>query len=147
MAAADTPPVTVAVLGYGGLLPFVAAAVGTWLPVSWAPAAAFGFMTYSAAMLAFLGGLQWGIALPAGADRDSERLVAGALPVVVAALAVPLGVRWGAVLLLAGFVLFLTWDRSRNRTRMPSWYIPLRNRLTAGVALCHLAFIAHFVLG
>lgn len=141
------PPAPLAMLGYGGLLPFLGTAVGTWLPVGWAPAAAFGFMAWSAAVLAFLGGLQWGIALRPGADRLAERLGVGALPVVAAAVAVPIGVRWGALLLLAGYVLFLAWDRRRNRGLMPDWYVPLRMRLTAGVVICHLIFLGRYVPG
>lgn len=147
MSDTASPPVAVVLLGYGGLLPFLATAIGTTLPVSWAPPAAFGFMAYSAAMLAFLGGLQWGIALHPHADRFVERLVVGVLPVLAAALAVPIGVRWGALLLLAGYVLFLAWDMPRNRGLMPGWYVPLRIRLTAGVAICHLIFLGHYVLG
>lgn len=147
MSDTAVPPVAVSLLGYGSLLPFLATAVGTTLPVGWAPAAAFGFMAYSAAVLAFLGGLQWGIALQPGAGRLVERLIVGTLPVLAAALAVPLGVRWGAVLLLAGFVLLLVWDRKRNHGLMPAWYVPLRIRLTAGAAVCHLVFLGHFVTG
>ncbi len=54
--------------------------------------------------------------------------------------------RWGAVLLLVAFVLLLAWDRPRNRALMPAWYGPLRTRLTAGVVLCHLLFLGHYVL-
>ncbi len=146
MADTAAPPAILSALAWGGLLPFVATAAGTWLPVAWAPAAAFGFMAYSAAILAFLGGLQWGIALRPDADRVSERLVAGVGPALAAALAIPLGVRWGAVLLLVAFVLLLAWDRPRNRALMPAWYGPLRTRLTAGVVLCHLLFLGHYVL-
>lgn len=147
MPAAASPPTAVALLGYGSLLPFPATAIITTLPVGWAPAAAFGFMAWSAAVLAFLGGLQWGIALRPGADRFTERLTVGILPVLAAALAVPIGVRWGAMLLLAGFVLLLVWDRRRNRGLMPAWYVPLRIRQTAVVAVCHLVFLGHFVSG
>lgn len=147
MSDTTSPPTAVAVLGYGGLLPFLATAIAATLPVSWASPAAFGFMAWSAAVLAFLGGLQWGIALQPGADRFAERLTVGILPVLAAALAIPLGLRWGVVLLLAGFVLLLVWDRRRNRGLMPDWYVPLRIRLTAAVAVCHLVFLGHFVAG
>lgn len=146
MSETAAPPATVVWLGYGGLLPFLATAVGTWLPVGWAPAAAFGFMAYSAAILAFLGGLQWGIALRPDADRVTERLAVGVLPALAAAFAIPLGVRWGAGLLLVAFLLLLAWDRQRNRTLLPAWYVPLRIRLTGGAAVCHLVFLGHYVL-
>jgi len=147
MTAAAHPPAAIAMLGYGGLLPFLAGAVGVWLPVTWAPAAAFGFMAYSAAILAFLGGLQWGIALRPEADRLAERVTVGVLPALVAAVALPIGVRPGAWLLLAGFLLLLAWDLYRNRALMPAWYPRLRIHLTAGVAACHLAFIANVLAG
>ena len=146
MAESARPPTVVAVLGYGGLLPFAATAVAAWLPVGWAPVAAFLFMGYSAAILAFLGGLQWGIALQPGATRPAERLTVGVLPALLAAVAVPLGVRSGAGLLLAGFLLLLAWDLPRNRATMPAWYGPMRLRLTAGVALCHVVFLAKFAV-
>lgn len=147
MSSDATAPTAITVLGYGGLLPFVATAIGTWLPVWWAPAAAFGFMAYSAAILAFLGGLQWGIALRADAEHVTERLLVGVLPALAAAVAIPLGVRWGAGLLLVAFLVLLAWDRHRNRAVMPAWYLPLRIRLTAGVAICHLVFLGHYAFG
>lgn len=147
MSETAKPPVAVTVLGHGGLLPFLATTIGATLPFAWASVAAFGFMAWSAAVLAFLGGLQWGIALQPGVDRFAERLSVGILPVLAAALAIPLGLRWGVVLLLAGFVLLLAWDRKRNRGFMPDWYVPLRIRLTAIVAVCHLIFLGHFVTG
>lgn len=139
-------PGSVALLGYGGLLPFLGAAIGAWLPVGWAPAAAFFFMGYSAAILAFLGGLQWGIALQPGADRLAERVMVGVVPALIAAVSLPIGVRRGAVILLIGFLVLLLWDLHRNRSLMPGWYPRLRIHLTAGVALCHLGFIARFLL-
>jgi hypothetical protein len=138
-------PRVVALLGYGGLLPFAGAAAGTWLPVAWAPTALFAFMAYSAAILAFLGGLQWGIALQPGVDRLAERLAVGVVPALVAALALPIGVRRGAPLLLLGFLALLAWDLWRNRAVMPAWYPRLRWHLTAGVAACHLLFLAKFL--
>lgn len=141
-----SPPAAVALLGYGGLLPILGAVIGAWLPVAWAPAAAFFFMGYSAALLAFLGGLQWGIALQPGIDRLAERVTVGVLPALVAAVSLPIGVRRGAIILLIGFLALLIWDLQRNRSVMPDWYPRLRIHLTAGVALCHLAFIGRFLL-
>lgn len=147
MPEARNAPAPIILLGYGGLLPFVGGAIGTWLPVAWAPAASFAFMAYSAAILAFLGGLQWGIALRPDADRLAERVTVGVLPALVAALALPIGVRRGAIVLLAGFLLLLAWEVFRNRTLMPGWYVPLRVRLTTGVVACHAAFLAYFHIG
>ncbi len=147
MSDSASPHPAVTTLGYCGLIPFLVTVIGATLPIAWAPVAAFGFMAYSAAVLAFLGGLQWGIALQPGVDRFAERLSVGILPVLAAALAIPLGLRWGVVLLLAGFMLLLAWDRKRNRGFMPDWYVPLRIRLTAVVAVCHLVFLGHFVTG
>lgn len=145
MTALSAAPRNVAWLGYAGLVPFVAGAIGPWLPVWWAPAASLGFMGYSAAILAFLGGIQWGVALRAGADRLAERTVVGVLPALAGALAILLGARWGGGLLLAGFLLLLGWEAHRNRALLPGWYLPLRVRLTAGVAACHVAFLAQFL--
>ncbi|MDZ7828624.1 MAG: DUF3429 domain-containing protein [Halofilum sp. (in: g-proteobacteria)] len=145
MPDARNAPAPIVLLGYGGLVPFAASAIGTWLPVAWAPTASFAFMSYSAAILAFLGGLQWGIALQPGVDRLAERVIVGVLPALVAALALPIGVRWGAPLLLAGFLVLLAWDLHRNRAVMPAWYPRLRWQLTAGVAACHVLFVAKFL--
>jgi len=139
-------PRPVALLGYGGLIPFAASAIGAWLPVHWAPLAAFVFMGYSAAILAFLGGLQWGIALEPGSDRCTERLTVGVLPALVAAVALPLGVRSGSILLLVAFLLLLGWEFGRNRAAMPAWYMRLRLHLTAGVALFHLVLLARYAM-
>lgn len=144
MPGTSSRPTAIAVLGYGGLLPFLGGAIGIWLPVSWAPVAAFGFMGYSAAILSFLGGLQWGIALQPETGRLRERLIVGVLPVLVAAISLPIGVRWGAPILLLGFVLLLVWECLRNRTSMPAWYLPMRIRLTVIVAACHVAVLGFF---
>ena len=146
MSNVPAAPRTVALLGYGGLVPFLATAIGLWLPVAWAPVSAFLFMGYSAAILAFLGGLQWGIALQPHMDRPTERLVVGVLPALAAAVALPLGVRSGTVLLLVAYLVLLAWDWRRNRRRMPGWYVPLRVRLTSVVAACHLVLLAKYAI-
>ena len=53
-------------LGLGGLVPFVAAALGAWLTGDgrWA----FGGLLYGAIILSFLGGIQWGLVLGEGAE-------------------------------------------------------------------------------
>lgn len=126
-------------LGLGGLLPFLATSAGLW----WTDDERFlqvGVL-YGAVILSFLGGIQWGFALPA---RDGEgasgRLLWSVMPSLLA---------WGAVMLdpLTGPIgigigVFLTWlyeQRPLLRGLLPDWYRHLRHVLTVVVVGCTLA--------
>lgn len=131
-----------AVLGYGGLLPFYGCAL--WLHGPDLPGTAFAaalFIGYGAVILAFLGGTLWGYAVNVPAPRKFQRLVVSnvvALFAVSAAMfAPPLA---AAVLLALGQVSLLLYERWQAES--PGWYIRLRTRLVLAVLPAHGILIA-----
>lgn len=137
-SSAPIPP-AVAWLGYGGLLPFLAlAAVGLWAPSTpWWSAA---LLAYGAVILSFVGALHWGFAMAQSGLSATERthcFVWSVVPSLMAWPATLLPPAAGAVLLITGFAAHLVQDhRLAARTLLPTWYLPLRWRLTVTACTC-----------
>ena len=86
---------------------------------------------YAALMLAFAGGVHWGLALVPEVARPSLRFGAGVLPMAVAWVALMLGQFVApaaalAVLILAYLATILTEHRAARRLLVPSGYVWLR---------------------
>lgn len=122
-------------LGWAGVLPFLAGAVGPWFGLTIEPFTGHSLLVYGAVLLSFLGGIHCGLAL-----RDDEpaleRLAASAAPVLVAWVAALAGGRTGLVLLAAAFAGLLAYDFvATRRGAAPHWYPALRWPLTVVVVL------------
>lgn len=129
-------------LGMGGLAPFLVLAValvaGASLPlIGGEPAIRAALMAYAVAILSFLGGVRWGIAMGYGDARLATRdYVIAVVPAIIG---------WGATLLPAtpglwtmalAFVLLGLMDYGLAcRTVAPEWYGRLRLALSAAVSL------------
>lgn len=147
MDSVKLSPSTAGLLGYAGLIPFVFAAVAIHGPWPGTALSAHVFISYGAVILAFLGGIQWGLTLSPGIERATERVVVGVLPSLLA---------WSALLLLpttpatvalaTGFVALLLWERRRCPVATPAWYNGLRTRLTLVVLVCHGVALAGIVM-
>ena len=126
-------------LGYLGLTPFVIGAVTALLSQELVSLAFQAFVLYSIAILSFMGGVHWGLALITG-TRQSTRLLISVVPVVAAwicliALPAPLTL----AVLGGGFIAQWLIDRPiLAELPIPSWYLEMRPRLTYVVAGCHL---------
>lgn len=131
-------------LGLAGLLPFIAASLGaTAFQGDWADRSLLALLAYGATILAFLGGVHWGLAL---LDEQAERVQRlryglGVLPSLMgwAALLVTfIGLpRTGLLLMLAGFVATTAVEaRASRRGLMPHSYMWLRWVLSGGVVVC-----------
>jgi len=123
-------------LGYAGAA-FIPLVLGVaWIDPDFLAVAKRLAAIYGGVILGFLGGVQWGLALRSGVPRIGvRRLVASVLPSLwsVGAMTLPLGAC--LLMLLAGFVLFLAYESlERGDDVYPSWYLPLRTRLTACIA-------------
>ena len=136
-----TPP-TVAWLGYGGLLPFLALALAVWTGV--APHFGWGgaLRTYAAVILSFVGALHWGFAMALAGLSPAQRQAAFVWSVVpsllgwVALLVAPVA---GVLLLVVGLLAHYAQDRRMARwAPLPAWYLPLRLRLTGVACGCLL---------
>lgn len=137
MDSVKLSPRTATLLGYAGLIPFVLAAVAVYAPWPGTSLSAEVFIAYGAAILAFLGGIQWGLALAPGIGRATERLIVGVLPSLLAWFALLLPAPTATIVLAAGFAALLFWERRRCPVAGPGWYPVLRFRLTLAVLVCH----------
>jgi Protein of unknown function (DUF3429) len=131
------------VLGFAGLVPFVALAImiqlgpGTWY-VYWMTALSY----YGAVILTFVGALQWAYAVKRSARGGSARLQYGfsVTPALIAWLSLLLPV-WTAMQLQAGGLL-VCYAFDRNMARfdpVPAWFLRMRAVLTL-VAAASLTF-------
>ena len=148
-------PLLAIALGVGGLIPFLACAVGILLFSGQVPAPrlVLAMIDYGAVILAFLGAVHWGLALagdplgtPIAAGAVTRRLTLSVLPALIgwAALLIPLvasPVLALAVLLLGFLLTTLVEARAARVGLMPPGYMALRWLLTAVVMLCLAAAI------
>ncbi|MEM9170721.1 MAG: DUF3429 domain-containing protein [Pseudomonadota bacterium] len=136
-------------LGYAGLLPFFAAAIGVWTEPSAglaAPARALA-IAYGAIITAYMAGIGAG-GLILGRAPTREALLSGMIATLVAAAAawptLPFGILLPtsarAGMLIAALIYLLLRDRRAARAGgLPAWYPALRVRLTTGASLSLLA--------
>jgi hypothetical protein len=122
-------------LGYAGAA-FVPAmlAVAVLVPALAAPARRASVL-YGAAILAFLGGIQWGFSLRNATPHAAlRRLAVSMLPPLwsVMALSVPLYLTTPLLILGLSALLVYEWLERADRT-YPEWYLPLRLRLTVAL--------------
>jgi hypothetical protein len=142
MSSEKTIPPTPLVLGLAGLLPFLACAgglaAGLTLPlVGGGDHLAQALIVYGVAILSFLGGARWGIALGYEESGEARRdFVVAVVPALVgwgAALLSPVAGLWT---LCGAFVLLGLLDYGLYcREVVPEWYGRLRLGLSAIVAV------------
>ena len=143
----DAPLITV-ILGFGGVIPFAAGAIGLGLGGQAELQAANALPVYAAVILSFLAGGRWAGEIVIHADAPRAGVLVLAVLIALAGwIAVPLQVwsrpgltinlelvGWGV--LIAGFLIQYLWDRSAIReATFPAWYLPLRGVLTTGAVL------------
>ena len=128
---AGAMPVVIALLGYGGAIPFMALA-GAHLLSLHTPFAAPGAMLvgYGAIILSFVGALHWGSHL-----RDEVILPAhyiwSIVPALIGWLALMAPLMMAALMLIVGLLLCWWVDRAQIKTgRWPAWMGRLRAHLT-----------------
>ena len=118
-------------MGYLGLLPFLATAIGVWFGPAWA---AGWLAAYGAVILAFVGAIYWGLAMTRR-DTPPEWFYASVVPALVAwaALLVPAIV--GLPVIAAGFIGWRVWESREAAKNLPRWFRRLRTVLTSGAVL------------
>lgn len=144
---------TAKTLGYAGVLPFLLMAIGIWLfeaaGVEWMLDA---FRVWSAVMLSFLGALWWGLLLAhpqkIAEARQGSILMTGAMPVLVAAIALLLAPVVGLLVAVSGYAVF-RWLETlpSHRDFYPRWFDQLRARLSWMVVVCHVSMVTWAVSG
>ncbi|CAN5874790.1 hypothetical protein BH11PSE12_BH11PSE12_20790 [soil metagenome] len=134
-------------LGFFGLVPFVLLTLACWVVhPDWLGYFIKGQLSYGIAILSFLGGLHWGVALmshdrPAGDIKQS--LIWGVIPTIIAWCSmINMGI--GFLVQIIGFIVAYQVDRQLyQRYALPGWFLVLRFRLTCVVALAlALTFLA-----
>jgi hypothetical protein len=135
------PPFVPLALGLAGLVPFVALAAAARfdlaLPVIGDSDAARSALTvYAIAILSFLGGVRWGIALgEEEADKATRDYVISVVPALIGWAAFGLGEPAELWTLCAAFVVLGLLDYGLAcRTIAPEWYGRLRLGLSAVAA-------------
>lgn len=142
LAPSRTPPRLVALLGYGGLIPFIGLTALAWIDHARQPRWSDALLDYGAIILAFVGALHWAFAMQAATlaqTRLARAYAWSVAPALLGWMALQLPAAVTALLLVAGFVLHLWADRDLGRQMpLPAWYPPLRLRLTAIACACLL---------
>jgi hypothetical protein len=122
-------------LGYAGLLPFMGGALLVHLVRPDAhPYTALALAAYAGSIVAFLGGIHWGLAMRE-ARPDTRLLAWGVVPSLVAWLALVMPPSAGLVLLGATLVLCYLVDRRAYAGYGLQAWLTLRFRLTAVASL------------
>ena len=138
LLSSTLPPRHVALLGYGGLLPFIALALLLPFSLEYRPLWSVALVTYGAVILSFVGALHWGFAMTVQ-DLSAEQRRDRFIWALVAWAATLLPVFGGCLLLIVGFVAHYWQDRQLFRViSLPDWYLPMRLRLTSVASLCLL---------
>jgi hypothetical protein len=141
MESQNRIPTIAALLGYGGLIPFLGCVAAAWAGIPAGFPAIEAFLAYAAVILAFLGGIHWGMALAPAGEDFALRLVVGVLPPLIGWLALLLPSPPALVMLAAGFALVLAWDRARGGRGTRGWYLRLRTNLSLVAIACHAALL------
>ncbi|PNA87019.1 MULTISPECIES: DUF3429 domain-containing protein [unclassified Pseudomonas] len=133
-------PSRFAVLGYGGLLPFIGLTLLIFFGAEYRPFFSMMLVGYGAVILSFVGALHWGFAMTLQglpAKQRQERLVWSVIPALIGWVGTLLPVPLGCLVLTFGFIGHL-WQDHKLAQAVPGWYLPMRVQLTAVASLCLL---------
>jgi len=133
-------PRSVALLGYGGLLPFLVLAPASLFDLHHARIWSDALFAYGAVILTFVGALHWGFAMiltDLSARWRTRCFVWSVVPALLAWSAFLFSPILTSILLVTGFLTHYWQDRSLvAASHLPAWYLPLRLRLTTVACLC-----------
>ncbi|PRC93946.1 DUF3429 domain-containing protein [Solimicrobium silvestre] len=134
-------------LGFVGLIPFIILSLACWIThPDWLDGFVYAQSAYGIAILSFLGGIHWGVALTSPeltAEQIKRALIWGVVPTMIAWCS-KLNFGFGFFVLMFGFIASYQIDKRLYVTyQMPEWFLVLRRRLTivvvAALALTVLA--------
>ncbi|RUO78316.1 DUF3429 domain-containing protein [Pseudidiomarina taiwanensis] len=126
-------------LGFAGLLPFLLLACAALLDI-YGRIAVTWFIYYSAIIISFIAGIQWGLVMQSDAADNNRRLGWCMVPPVIAWALVAAGEWWSYVAVTAGLALLhLFWlNYERRHYQAHPWYLELRSKLTFTVVALHV---------
>lgn len=129
------PPKLARQLGAAGLIPFILGAALIWLVYPEAQAlVTLALAGYAACVVAFLGGVHWGLAMRAG-HGEPAHFAWAIVPPLVAALGVLMPAYAGLALLGAMLLICYAVDRRLFTEQGLSAWLTMRFRLSAVAAL------------
>ncbi len=127
-------PQAAAVLAYAGALPLIIAAMLVWLrPVDFGPGAVNFMIVYGGVLIAFFGGVRWGIAVMRPGGPTFAGLLGGAFPL---ALSMPIfflediRARFAIIIIALPILLWDDLRATRRGSGAPQWYLGVRTPLT-----------------
>ena len=139
-------PQSAAVLAYAGALPLIVSALLVTLRPNDLGAGAASFMIiYGGVLIAFFGGVRWGVAVMRPDGPTFAHLLGGAIPLALAMPVFYLESQTAQFLLILIALPILLLDdlrAMRKRSGAPDWYLGVRAPLTV---LMEVSFAAAFV--
>lgn len=136
-----------AAIAYAGALPLVIGAVLAWArPEDLAQAVLGAMAAYGAALLAFFGGVRWGVAVMGRSGPHFAPLIGAVIPLAlgVGSAALPgLGAKFALLVVVLPLLLLDDLRATRRGSGAPAWYLGVRIPLTI---LMEAALLAGLVL-
>ena len=139
-------PQAAAVLAYAGSLPVIVASLLVLLrPSDFGPGAVEFMLTFGGLLIAFFGGVRWGIAVM-GRDGPTFRgLMGGVVPILLALPLFYFGsdiVRFVIIIVALPVLLWDDLKATRRGSGAPEWYLGVRTPLTI---LMTVSFVVAFI--
>ncbi|MBR7781601.1 DUF3429 domain-containing protein [Undibacterium luofuense] len=146
-SAGSDLPCHIALLGYGGLLPFAGLATLLWIQPEHASHWTRALYGYGAVILSFVGALHWGVAMSSpmlGRLMRRKAFIWSVVPALIGWPATFTDHSIAGVMLIAGFWMQLYQDHKlAGSGGLPEWYLPLRWQLSVVATCCLAAAILH----
>ena len=150
-AGARGLPQSAAVLAYAGALPLIIAAMLVWMRPADLGAGASRFMLiYGGVLIAFFGGVRWGIAVMRPDGPTFAGLLGGAIPL---AIAMPIfffddpRLRFLIIIIALPILLWDDLRATRRGSGAPDWYLGVRTPLTILMTFSFVIAFAQTMLG
>jgi hypothetical protein len=122
------------------LIPFVVLAAVAVVGGDYAGFCSYALIAYGTVILSFVGAVHWGIALTRtdlGEQRRNATWIWSVVPALLAWLALLVTPVIAVFVLVLGFVAQYLQDRRFSpQFSLPTWYLPLRLRLTSVACAC-----------
>ena len=127
-------PQSAAVLAYAGALPLIIASLLIWLrPHDYGAAASSFMIVFGGALMAYFGGIRWGIAVMRPSGPSFAGLLGGVIPLLLSLPVFMLEDAKIRFLIIMAALPLLLWDDLRATRRgsgAPDWYLGVRVPLT-----------------
>ena len=139
------------VLAYAGALPLIASAFLILLQGEQFGAAALSFMAvYGGVLIAFFGGVRWGVAVMRPGGPTFRHLLGGVVPVLMALpifFLEDIAMKIGLIIIALPILLIDDLGATRRGSGAPDWYLGVRTPLTVLMEISYLFALAAHLSG